>query len=33
MCSVLYNPNRYRNDDDDSDMVAGFDDIMREEKR
>lgn len=30
-----YNPNRYRgiNDDDDSDMEAGFDDIMREEKR
>ncbi|GKC39989.1 chromatin SPT2 [Tanacetum coccineum] len=28
-----YNPNRYRNDDDDSDMEAGFDDIMWEEKR
>ncbi|KAM0043490.1 putative chromatin SPT2 [Helianthus debilis subsp. tardiflorus] len=30
-----YNPNRYRgvNDDDDSDMEAGFDDIMMEEKR
>ncbi|PWA74045.1 chromatin SPT2 [Artemisia annua] len=28
-----YNPNRYRNDDDDSDMEAGFEDIMREEKR
>ncbi|KAI3730473.1 hypothetical protein L1987_61643 [Smallanthus sonchifolius] len=29
-----YNPNRYRgfNDDDDSDMEAGFDDIMMEEK-
>ncbi|KAL8218501.1 hypothetical protein R6Q57_021874 [Mikania cordata] len=30
-----YNPNRYRgvNDDDDSDMEAGFDDIMMEEQR
>ncbi|XP_071686489.1 uncharacterized protein [Rutidosis leptorrhynchoides] len=30
-----YNPNRFRdiNDDDDSDMEAGFDDIMQEEKR
>ncbi|XP_024988059.1 uncharacterized protein LOC112522937 isoform X3 [Cynara cardunculus var. scolymus] len=30
-----YNPSRYRgvNDDDDSDMEAGFDDIMMEEKR
>ncbi|PWA37138.1 chromatin SPT2 [Artemisia annua] len=28
-----YNPNRYRNDDDDSDMEVGFEDIMREEKR
>ncbi|XP_076907754.1 uncharacterized protein LOC143564328 [Bidens hawaiensis] len=30
-----YNPNRYRgvNDDDDSDMEAGFDDIMMEERR
>ncbi|KAL6955515.1 hypothetical protein U1Q18_049067 [Sarracenia purpurea var. burkii] len=30
-----YNPNKYagRDDDDDSDMEANFDDIMREEKR
>lgn len=28
-----YNPRRYANDDDDSDMEANFDDIMREEKR
>ncbi|KAL4575628.1 hypothetical protein LXL04_022478 [Taraxacum kok-saghyz] len=30
-----YNPNKYRrhNDDDDSDMEAGFEDIMREENR
>ncbi|GFP78852.1 hypothetical protein PHJA_000028700 [Phtheirospermum japonicum] len=28
-----YNPNKFRDDDDDSDMEAGFDDIMREEKR
>ncbi|KAG8373807.1 hypothetical protein BUALT_Bualt11G0063500 [Buddleja alternifolia] len=27
-----YNPNKFRDDDDDSDMEAGFDDIMREEK-
>ncbi|KVH88764.1 Chromatin SPT2 [Cynara cardunculus var. scolymus] len=35
MIRSIYNPNRYRgaNDDDDSDMEAGFDDIMREEKR
>nr|GMD63168.1 protein spt2-like isoform X1 [Ipomoea batatas] len=29
---VMYNPNRYRDDDDDSDMEAGFDDILREER-
>lgn len=28
-----YNPRRYADDDDDSDMEANFDDIMREEKR
>ncbi|XP_011073645.1 protein SPT2 homolog isoform X1 [Sesamum indicum] len=28
-----YNPNRFRDDDDVSDMEANFDDIMREEKR
>ncbi|KAK4367898.1 hypothetical protein RND71_011690 [Anisodus tanguticus] len=28
-----YNPNRYRDDDDTSDMEANFDDILREEKR
>ncbi|XP_051150673.1 protein spt2-like isoform X2 [Andrographis paniculata] len=28
-----YNPNKFRDDDDVSDMEAGFDDIMREEKR
>ncbi|KAH6758645.1 hypothetical protein C2S51_018880 [Perilla frutescens var. frutescens] len=28
-----YNPNKFRDDDDDSDMEANFDDIMREEKR
>nr|GEY09205.1 hypothetical protein [Tanacetum cinerariifolium] len=26
------NPSRHRNDDDDIDMVVGFDDIMSEEK-
>ncbi|XP_009630124.1 uncharacterized protein LOC107829979 isoform X2 [Nicotiana tabacum] len=28
-----YNPNRYQDDDDTSDMEANFDDILREEKR
>ncbi|KAK4426493.1 hypothetical protein Salat_1417900 [Sesamum alatum] len=28
-----YNPNRFKDDDDVSDMEANFDDIMREEKR
>ncbi|KAI3462630.1 hypothetical protein Pfo_019293 [Paulownia fortunei] len=28
-----YNPNKFQDDDDDSDMEANFDDIMREEKR
>ncbi|XP_047315568.1 protein spt2 isoform X2 [Impatiens glandulifera] len=28
-----YNPNKYGNDDDDSDMEANYDDIMREERR
>ena len=30
-----YNPNKYagRDDDDDSDMEANFDDILKEEKR
>ncbi|PIN00349.1 hypothetical protein CDL12_27149 [Handroanthus impetiginosus] len=28
-----YNPNKFRDDDDDSDMEANFDDIMREERR
>ncbi|XP_019172534.1 PREDICTED: protein SPT2 homolog isoform X2 [Ipomoea nil] len=28
-----YNPNRYRDDDDVSDMEAGFDDILKEERR
>ncbi|KAL2459043.1 protein SPT2-like protein [Forsythia ovata] len=28
-----YNPNKYRDDDDDSDMEANFDDILAEEKR
>ncbi|KAI3883616.1 hypothetical protein MKX03_016298 [Papaver bracteatum] len=27
-----YNPNRFRNDEDDSDMEVGFNDIMREER-
>ncbi|KAL3341357.1 hypothetical protein AABB24_025753 [Solanum stoloniferum] len=28
-----YNPNRYRDDDDDSDMEANFDEILKEERR
>ncbi|TMW91477.1 hypothetical protein EJD97_014296 [Solanum chilense] len=28
-----YNPNRYQDEDDTSDMEANFDDILREEKR
>ena len=28
-----YNPNRYRDDDDVSDMEANFDEILKEERR
>ena len=28
-----YNPGRYRDEGDDSDMEANFEDIMKEEKR
>ena len=33
MNSFRYNPSRYEDVDDDSDMEANFDDIQREEKR
>lgn len=33
MLSFRYNPKRYQDVDDDSDMEANFEDIIREEKR
>uniref|UniRef100_A0A3Q7FCW9 Uncharacterized protein n=1 Tax=Solanum lycopersicum TaxID=4081 RepID=A0A3Q7FCW9_SOLLC len=33
LITARYNPNRYQDEDDTSDMEANFDDILREEKR